>query len=78
MSIVKYTTSTSSVLHLPLVELAKPENLSSVLEYIARSAPPCIADGLVNKLITDLVVLLGCTRKAAVSFINRLIRFFSS
>lgn len=77
MSVAKYTTETPSVLSLPLVDLGKPENLASVLEYVAKLAPPCIAEGLISKLIADLVTLTGCTRKAALSFINRLIRVFS-
>jgi len=76
MSVAKYTTETFSVLRLPLIDLAKPENLPSVLEYIAKFAPPCIAEGLISKLIADLVILTGCTRKAALSFINGLIRVF--
>jgi hypothetical protein len=77
MSVAKYTTEIPSVLSLPLVELAKPENLASVLEYVAKLAPPCVAEGLISKLIADLVLLTGCTRKAAISFINRLVLVFS-
>ncbi|MGP5367247.1 hypothetical protein ACTXN4_07210 [Pseudomonas helleri] len=76
MSVAKYTTEHPSILSLPLVDLAKPENLPSVLEYVAKLAPPCIAEGLISKLIADLIILTGCTRKAALSFINGLIRVF--
>lgn len=77
MPVAKYTTAIPSVLRLPLIDLAKPENLPSVLEYVAKFAPPCVAEGLVSKLITDFIILTGCTRKAALSFINGLIRAFS-
>jgi hypothetical protein len=77
MSVAKYTIETPSVLGLPLVELARPENLARVLEFIANAAPPCVAEGLINKLVIDLVLLTNCTRKAALSLINLIIRLFS-
>lgn len=75
MSVAKYNTA-SSVLNFPLAELAKPENLRRVLEFVANLAPPCVAEGLIGKLVADLVILTGCTRKAAISLINHLIRVF--
>ncbi|MFJ7315464.1 hypothetical protein ACIQVE_22425 [Pseudomonas sp. NPDC098747] len=77
MSVAKYTTENPSVLSLPLVALANPENLPHVLEFIAKFAPPCIAEGLISKMVADLVLLIGCTRKAALSLINQLILVFS-
>lgn len=76
MSVAEYTTGIHSVLKLPLVELANPQNLPSVLEFIAKLAPPCIAEALITKIIADLVLISGCTRKAALSFINRMIQVY--
>jgi len=76
MSVTEYTTGIHSVLALPLVELAHPKNLPSVLEFIAKLAPPCIAEALIAKIIADLISVSGCTRKTAISLINRLIQVY--
>ncbi len=76
MPVVKYNTAIPNVMRLPLIDLAKPGNLPGVLQYIATLAPPCIAEGLISKLITDLIMLTGCTRKVALSIINGMIRVF--
>lgn len=76
MSVTEYTTGIHSVLALPLVELAHPKNLPSVLEFIAKLAPPCIAEALITKIIADLISVSGCTRKTAISSINRMIQVY--
>lgn len=76
MSVTEYTTGIHSVLALPLVELAHPKNLPSVLEFIAKIAPPCIAEALITKIIADLISVSGCTRKAAISLINSMIQVY--
>ena len=76
MSVTEYTTGIHSVLEVPLVELAHPKNLPSVLEFIAKLAPPCIAEALITKIIADLILISGCTRKAAICLINRMIQVY--
>lgn len=76
MSVTEYTTGTQTILSLPLADLAKPQNLPSVLEFIAKLAPPCIAEALIAKIMADLIAISGCTRKSALSLINCMIQVY--
>ena len=76
MSVTELITKNASILRLPLVELGHPKNLRPVLEFIASDAPPCVAEALMLFLSFNLQQMTGCSHARALTFMNKLLRFF--
>lgn len=65
MSESKYTTSGSALMSLPLAELANPEHLTSLSEFVDNDAAPCIAEALMEFVsICYLLILFDIYRLA--------------
>jgi hypothetical protein len=63
MSEAKYTTSGSALMSLPLAELANPEHLTSLSEFVDNDAAPCIAEALMEFVsICYLLILFDIYR----------------
>jgi len=63
MSEAKYTTSGSALMSLPLAELANPEHLTSLSEFVDNDAAPCIAEALMEFVsVCYLLILIDIFR----------------
>lgn len=74
MSIAEYIIDINEIKRIPLVELVAPGNLKPVLLFIARLAPPCVAEGLMDLLTRSLMQLTGCVRSAATLMLHKAIQ----
>lgn len=76
MSALECTIELNAFLRTPLIDLPKAQNLKPILIYIARFAPPCIAESLMDFLTTSLMVVRRCTRDVASKVLHKLIALY--
>jgi hypothetical protein len=58
MSEAKYTTNARSLMSLPLAELANPEYLTPLSEFVDNLAAPCVAEALMGFVSTCYLLIL--------------------
>lgn len=61
----EFTTDTPSLMSLPLAALVDPAHFPTVLEFIANTAAPCVADALTSCFVSEVMLRTGCPRQEA-------------
>lgn len=63
MSEAKYITDANALMSLPLAELANPEHLTPLSEFVDNLAAPCVAEALMGFVsICYLLILIDILR----------------
>ena len=73
----EFTTDTPSLMSLPLADLGKPAHFPTVLEFIANTASPCVADALTSSFAAEVMQRTGCQRQEALARVMALVQVFS-
>jgi hypothetical protein len=58
MSEAKYITNASALMSLPLAELANPEHLTPLSEFVDNLAAPCVAEALMGLVSVCYLLIL--------------------
>ena len=68
-----HNTHQPMIMALPLVKLADPAHVIPTLRFVASDAAPCVAEALMDCLITNYMPHSGRDRSSATRFLHELI-----
>lgn len=65
MIISEYITTHHSITSMPLLELTDPNHRSTLLRFVAKQAPTCVAEALIARFVAQDMQRGGIDRKTA-------------